>query len=862
MKNPFVEQGTYTLLDVENANKVGMIASDPYLDKVEFLCKFEGSNNSQNFINDIPNGKWFNRYFYFGKSGQVGGFGKISTDQAKFGNSSYFNSSAQSSNGIFTGNGLFFNDIIDIGKKDFTMECWIYLTTISQNNSRLFVLFSTTTSSTTYFQSTGLNGLALCLNSSGGLSLGSVGSSVSATTYGSSANNVLSTNVWQHIALVRKNGVVRVFVNGTSVLSSASSSNDFIGQANAREILFDIGSCHCKVFDIVVSDAFYADELRFTNGAARYWENFTPTDSQFPYPKQHNNNNVVALYKFENQDMIDDSTKKNKDLVPLANHITNADKKFGNSSLLATDYCSFHYLSPESTLNTKDFNISCWIKANDIDGGSSGRPIFSINNKIVLVLGGQQWSTKSNAYSPNSGRVSLCYESLFGSSDFNNKIILQTDNAISAGVWHHILLSRNNNTFRIFIDGILKATNNMWTQTSLPVTANWNGIAYGNSIYVTVAGWFGSFATSNGTSSNVAITSNDGISWTQRSLPNSAKWSDVIYGDKFVAIAFENNIVATSDDGISWSQSAMPSLNYNTKSGVQTQNNHRWFGLAYGNLIYVAIARSYLSVGASVAVSSDGSNWTLGTISNDSWNKMKFINNQFVAVGDNGRIATSSDGLIWNSITATSPQTSSTSLDFTDITYGNDTYIATVTDSRYIYTSIDLSSWTRIEFTGKSRPSSSNIIFADGKFYWTSVPFSGTGFTNHGMVRTSTDGNTWLDFIVPVGIGPILHANNKFVSVTKNSVATYNTGLTSDPRVYDIDKQYLIIGGQNAGNYLNEQASFAFDPASNLNTSLINPWGNVRFNGYIDEFVIDLNTGTLSNFNTPTESLPKTRYIY
>ena len=77
-----------------------------------------------------------------------------------------------------------------------------------------------------------------------------------------------------------------------------------------------------------------------------------------------------------------------------------------------------------------------------------------------------------------------------------------------------------------------------WTQRTLPVSASWQSVTYGNGLFVAVA-----------YSSSIAATSPDGITWTQRTLPTSPNWRSVTYGNGlFVAVASATSIAATSPD--------------------------------------------------------------------------------------------------------------------------------------------------------------------------------------------------------------------------------------------------------------------------------------------------------------------------
>jgi hypothetical protein len=62
----------------------------------------------------------------------------------------------------------------------------------------------------------------------------------------------------------------------------------------------------------------------------------------------------------------------------------------------------------------------------------------------------------------------------------------------------------------------------------------WRGVAYGGGVFVAVS------------PSNVAATSPDGITWTQRTLPSTQTWQAVAYGDGTFVVVSEGDVAATS----------------------------------------------------------------------------------------------------------------------------------------------------------------------------------------------------------------------------------------------------------------------------------------------------------------------------
>ena len=126
-----------------------------------------------------------------------------------------------------------------------------------------------------------------------------------------------------------------------------------------------------------------------------------------------------------------------------------------------------------------------------------------------------------------------------------------------------------------------------WNEVSLSFElAKLYSATYGNNRFVAIS-----------YNSNIAIYSDDGVTWTKTTLPASAKWYSVTYGNgRFVAVAYNSNIAAYSDDGINWIQTTLPSSAY-------------WYSVTYGNGRFVAVAQN----SNIAAYSDDGINWCNAT---------------------------------------------------------------------------------------------------------------------------------------------------------------------------------------------------------------------------------------------------------
>jgi hypothetical protein len=136
---------------------------------------------------------------------------------------------------------------------------------------------------------------------------------------------------------------------------------------------------------------------------------------------------------------------------------------------------------------------------------------------------------------------------------------------------------------------VARSTNGAaWTsQSILPSQSGllWR-VAYGNGLFVAVS------RSTAGAGSIIGATSADGITWTERAMPASSRWSSITYGGGlFTAVAGDGDDttdVATSVDGISWTLGALP---------VTSQ----WSGVAYGGNSFVAVSSSNGLLAASLS---------------------------------------------------------------------------------------------------------------------------------------------------------------------------------------------------------------------------------------------------------------------
>jgi hypothetical protein len=177
------------------------------------------------------------------------GNAQISSAQTKFGGGSM----SFDGTGDYMIGGAFSSISRAIGSGNFTIEMWLYT-----NANKTQILFDTGTTS----------GSATCIQcalNSSGYPYVVLNNSPALTS-----SIVVSTGTWTHVAWVRSSGTLVIYVNGVSGGSVANSTN-------ISDTGLTIGTPN-DWRDTSASYHYngYIDDLRVTNGYARYTANFTP----------------------------------------------------------------------------------------------------------------------------------------------------------------------------------------------------------------------------------------------------------------------------------------------------------------------------------------------------------------------------------------------------------------------------------------------------------------------------------------------------------------------------------------------------------------------------------------------------------
>jgi hypothetical protein len=212
-------------------------------------------------------------------------------------------------------------------------------------------------------------------------------------------------------------------------------------------------------------------------------------------------------------------------------------------------------------------------------------------------------------------------------------------------------------------------------------------------------------------------------------LPGSiSSWGSGAYkvvfdGTKFVGIVCNstaNNVSAQSVDGLNWTP-------------VELSISGAWSNLAYGNGVFVLLGRSLTQ---DFAYSTDGVNFTLGTLpSKQWWYGPRFCHDRFFIYHDKEG-AYSFDGINWTTFTITKDNAQ---VDLsTRIAYGNDLYVMAGSAGQIFY-STDGATWkyaTTLSRYPDNNQAMSDVLFCDDVFVI--LPSN-----NGDIIAYSTDGKYW-----------------------------------------------------------------------------------------------------------------------
>jgi|GEM_PF-1071174 len=378
----------------------------------------------------------------------VNGSAQISTAQAKYGAGSIY----------FNGN----TDYLSIpsspdfqfGSDDFTIETWVnfehvpkageYAAIVGNRDSYVsnnqFTIFYGGTEKFHFYYSVNGNSQTI-----------------------STSNNKpeVVANTWYHIALVRTQGTISLYING----SLAASANVGSSKLYASTADLYLGAVATPSLSYYLKG--FMDDVRIIKGIAKYKNNFIPAEIP-PTPKRigdHYWSLVSLLLNAGDGENIVDKSIINKSITTYGNaQINNLNPKFGEGSIYFNGNGSYLSLSAHSDFKFRknDFTIEAWVnfenvpKAGDYAAIIGNRNSYLSNNQFTIFYGDTE--KFHFYYSINGGSQVI--------STYNNQP------EIVANTWYHIAFVRNKDIISLYINGSLAASANVGSSVLYPSTAN------------------------------------------------------------------------------------------------------------------------------------------------------------------------------------------------------------------------------------------------------------------------------------------------------------------------------------------------------------------------------------------------------
>lgn len=338
---------------------------DPYWSNVSLLMLMNGTNGST-AIGDVT-----------GKTVTVVGNTAISTTQSKFGGSSCY----------FDGTGDLLSTTGMTLAGDFTLECWVHYTT-----------------SASWY-----NVFQFGDESANRCSFGIQSGTVKYDIYGGALEPVLggtlNSGTWNHVAWCRSGSTLYALVNGAYAGSTTESGT--LGNANIL-----------RIGDGLLG---YLDNVRITNGIARYTDTFTPPNREFPA-------GATTIY----------DVKGHPVTVAGNTAIVATQSRFGGYSCYfdgSGDYLSIPANS-DFGFGTANFTVEAWIYVSG--GQGTDRAITDFRSAYLTDVGTFFIDGPTN-------KLAFWYGTKLGA----------TGTAITTGVWYHVALSRSAGVFNCYLNGVL-----------------------------------------------------------------------------------------------------------------------------------------------------------------------------------------------------------------------------------------------------------------------------------------------------------------------------------------------------------------------------------------------------------------------
>jgi len=388
----------------------GASPADPYFSSTSLLLLGNGTNGGQN--NTFVDGSTNN--FTITRNGNTtqGTFSPFSAPDGRWSN-------------YFDGNGDYLttpsSSAFAFGTGDYTMECWIY--PLDQTYGRRV-----------FEMSDNKDNIDLNINGSGSIDY------YNGSTTTSSSSGAIALNAWNHVACVRYSGTVKIYVNGTSVLTQATTPN-----TTANRLVYIAGGAN-NWFNGYISN------VRILKGTAQYTTTFTPP--------------TAPLTAITNTSLLTCQSNRFKDnssnaftITPSGNAAVTSFSPFAPTAEYSASTNggsgyfdgSGDYLRVANgaglQLGSGNFTIEFWFYA------------FNFNTDYFFIATNTGPSLNANcSYTFASISSGQMVYALSSSGTSWNLINTTMGIGLTANSWNHIALVRNGSSILPYVNGVLGTT--------------------------------------------------------------------------------------------------------------------------------------------------------------------------------------------------------------------------------------------------------------------------------------------------------------------------------------------------------------------------------------------------------------------
>jgi len=337
----------------------------------------------------------------------------------------------------------------------FTIEAWVYITSLAAGRSLVCVGDDNTSTGALFF-----------VNTSGRLAVYGNGGNILVGT-----SQTVAVNTWNHVAFVRSSGTITAYLNGVADSTTASNSTSFTGANRIGGELF-AGNAGGTIM------LGYISNYRLVNGTAVYTSAFTPPTSPLTavsgtslltlQTNQPNNNNAF----------LDSST--NNFLVTRNGNTTQG--SFSPYGPLWSNYFDGNgdYLSLASSsafnMGVSNFTVEAWYYFTELPGAGTNDNLYTFGS--------------FNPYLYLWGDGTIVLRSAQSSGD-----IINVAHGFTVGQWYHLALVKTGTSFVLYRNGSV-----LGSGTSAAIVSQNKSLEIGGQSTFGFTGYMSNFRTVNGTS--------------------------------------------------------------------------------------------------------------------------------------------------------------------------------------------------------------------------------------------------------------------------------------------------------------------------------------------------------------------------